>query len=104
MIQVTVRSRTFSLYGGIKHKELIISTLFEYVLISLLYACSDEMHQLLVPGRSGRMIDVGIDMAGVLIVLICMILSKNMKWKIVCGVLLGVLLVAAFVALLFVPF
>lgn len=73
------------------------------VLISLLYACSDEMHQLLVPGRSGRMIDVGIDMAGVLIVLICMILSKNTKWKIICGVLLGVLLVAAFVALLFVP-
>ena len=71
------------------------------VLISLLYACSDEMHQLLVPGRSGRMID---DMAGVLIVLICMILSKNTKWKIICGVLLGVLLVAAFVALLFVPF
>ena len=62
------------------------------VLISLLYACSDEMHQLLV------------DMAGVLIVLICMILSKNTKWKIICGVLLGVLLVAAFVALLFVPF
>lgn len=53
------------------------------VLISLLYACSDEMHQLLVPGRSGRMIDVGIDMAGVLIVLICMILSKNTKWKII---------------------
>ena len=74
------------------------------VLISLLYACSDEMHQLLVPGRSGRMIDVGIDMAGVLIVLICMILSKNTKWKIICGVLLGVLLVAAFVALLFVSF
>lgn len=74
------------------------------VLISLLYACSDEMHQLLVPGRSGKMIDVGIDIAGVLIVLICMILSKNTKWKIICGVLLGVLLVAAFVALLFVPF
>ena len=74
------------------------------VLISLLYACSDEMHQLLVLGRSGKMIDVGIDMAGVLIVLICMILSKNTKWKIICGVLLGVLLVAAFVALLFVPF
>lgn len=74
------------------------------VLISLLYACSDEMHQLLVPGRSGRMIDVGIDMAGVLIVLVCMLLSKNTKWKIICGVLLGVLLVAAFVALLFVPF
>jgi len=70
------------------------------VLISLLYACSDEMHQLLVLGRSGKMIDVGIDMAGVL----CMILSKNTKWKIICGVLLGVLLVAAFVALLFVPF
>ena len=73
-------------------------------LISLLYACSDEMLQLLVPGRSGKMIDGGIVMAGVLIVLICMILSKNTKWKIICGVLLGVLLVAAFVALLFVPF
>lgn len=74
------------------------------VLISLLYACSDEMHQLLVPGRSGRMIDVGIDMAGVAIVLICMLLSKNTKWKIIGGVMAGVLLVAAFVALLFVPF
>ena len=39
MLQVTVRSRTFSRYGGIKHKELIISTLFGYVLISLLYTC-----------------------------------------------------------------
>lgn len=74
------------------------------VLISLLYACSDEMHQLLVPGRSGRMIDVGIDMAGVMIVLVCMLLSKNTKWKIICSVMAGVLLAAAFVALLFVSF
>ena len=32
-----------------------------------LYAISDEVHQLLVPGRSGRVVDVFIDMQGVLL-------------------------------------
>ncbi len=33
-------------------------------LISFLYACSDEIHQLFVPGRSGELFDVFIDTCG----------------------------------------
>lgn len=54
---------------------LVISLLKEYVslqpkhifyafLFCFLYACSDEVHQLFVPGRSGSIIDVGIDSMG----------------------------------------
>jgi VanZ family protein len=35
------------------------------VLIGALYACSDEIHQLFVPGRSGQVADVLIDSTGV---------------------------------------
>lgn len=34
------------------------------VLFCFLYACSDEIHQLFVPGRSGNIVDVGIDAIG----------------------------------------
>lgn len=34
--------------------------------IAFLYAITDELHQTLVSGRSGRALDVGIDMAGAL--------------------------------------
>ena len=34
------------------------------VLICLSYACTDEIHQLFVPGRSGKILDVGIDAIG----------------------------------------
>lgn len=36
------------------------------LLITILYALTDELHQTLVPGRSGRPLDVGIDAAGAL--------------------------------------
>jgi VanZ family protein len=36
-------------------------------LLSILYAVSDEVHQLYVPGRNGSAWDVGIDAGGVLI-------------------------------------
>jgi VanZ family protein len=32
---------------------------------SVAYACSDEFHQTFVPGRHGRLIDVGIDAIGI---------------------------------------
>lgn len=35
--------------------------------ITTLYAISDEVHQLFVPGRSGRIIDVFIDMQGIIL-------------------------------------
>ena len=47
--------------------------------ISLLYAFSDETHQLFVPGRTGRLRDVAIDGAGIL--LSASLLSKIKSWK-----------------------
>ena len=57
---------------------LIISFIKEYTLLSkrsiiitillvLFYACSDEIHQLFVPGRSGEILDVFIDTTGGLV-------------------------------------
>jgi VanZ family protein len=43
-------------------KALVLAALF-----SVVYAVSDEVHQLYVPGRSGRLWDVGIDLCGVAI-------------------------------------
>ena len=37
--------------------------------LSLLYAISDEFHQTLVPGRTGRLSDVGFDALGMLLAL-----------------------------------
>ena len=35
-------------------------------IIGILYAITDEIHQLFVPGRSGRILDIGIDSLGVI--------------------------------------
>ncbi len=40
-----------------------------------LYACSDEYHQTFVPGRAGAMVDVAVDMAGVVLGLILVLLA-----------------------------
>lgn len=46
-------------------------------IISILYACTDEFHQLFVPGRSGMIQDVFIDSIGIIIGLgICFIIMK----------------------------
>lgn len=37
------------------------------IALSLLYAFSDETHQLFVPGREGKLTDVGIDLIGIVI-------------------------------------
>jgi VanZ family protein len=37
------------------------------VLVAIVYACSDEWHQSLVPGREGRLRDVGIDSIGAVV-------------------------------------
>lgn len=46
---------------------IAISTVF-------IYACTDEFHQLFVPGRSGQFTDVLIDTAGGLIGLVCILI------------------------------
>jgi VanZ family protein len=37
------------------------------VLLTLLYAMSDELHQAFVPGRTGRLQDIGTDLVGAVI-------------------------------------
>lgn len=48
--------------------------------IAVLFACTDEFHQLFVPDRSGRLTDVLIDAAGCLIALsVCAAIDKRRK-------------------------
>ena len=44
-----------------------------------LYACSDEIHQLYVPGRSGNIIDVFVDSIGISLVLVVYYFKKRGK-------------------------
>lgn len=50
--------------------------------ITVLYAATDELHQLFVPGRSGRIFDVGVDAAGALLLLLVVFgISKARRKK-----------------------
>lgn len=40
-------------------------TIYLALSFSLIYACSDEFHQLFVPGREGRLGDILIDLVGI---------------------------------------
>lgn len=45
--------------GSVNYKSILIA-----LLVSLLYACSDEIHQLFISGRSGKILDIIIDSIG----------------------------------------
>jgi len=53
---------TFLLFRSFKFKKLETS-----LLLALSYAFTDEIHQLFVPGRGGRISDVFIDLLGIII-------------------------------------
>lgn len=51
-------------------------------LISVAYACTDELHQYFVPGRSCELRDVGIDACGALAgVMLLLLIQKSQKYK-----------------------
>lgn len=50
--------------------------------VCFIYACSDELHQRMIPGRMGAFGDVLIDMAGVLLFLLLYTVIKNRKQKV----------------------
>lgn len=56
--------------------------LFEVVFVAVVYASTDEFHQLFVPGRSGRFIDVLIDGTGALIGVLIVFLVYKLVCKI----------------------
>ena len=50
-------------------------------IVCFIYSCSDEIHQLYVPGRSGEIRDIIIDNIGSLMGLIIFYLVKVKKWR-----------------------
>lgn len=63
---------TVVLWRESRKKNLLLACL-----IATIYACTDEIHQLFVPGRYGSVIDVGIDSVGALIG----VLFGSMVWN-----------------------
>ena len=64
------------LLTGIKHKELL--SIIIYIII---YAITDETHQLFVSGRTGQLLDVFIDAMGSLLSILLVKYIKNKKEK-----------------------
>lgn len=50
-------------------------------LIAFLYACSDEFHQLFIPGRAGMFTDVLIDSIGITVALTLILIINKIKSK-----------------------
>lgn len=57
-------------------------TPFISLLICFIYACSDETHQLFVPGRSGQLRDVFIDFSGALLMTLIILAVRKIYRKI----------------------
>lgn len=61
----------FLAFRGIKgHGTRIVHGLVFALVFSLFYALSDEYHQTFIQGRSGSLIDVGIDSVGIIIAIL----------------------------------
>lgn len=59
------------------YKKILASLMFSFI-----YACTDEIHQLFVPGRSGEIGDVFIDTSGALLgIMIVYTIYKILKRK-----------------------
>lgn len=77
----TVLGVLLSINSSYHFKNKWLCTLLP-ISLGLLYAVSDEIHQLYVPGRSGEIRDVLIDSAGVVLgCLIVMLIYKRIKQK-----------------------
>ena len=66
-----------------RKKRLLLSPVSAW-LFSFLYACSDEFHQLFVPGRAGRFTDVMIDSVGIssaVILMLLIFLINNLRLR-----------------------
>lgn len=92
---------------AVKKISLDSKAVYQYLLsfvICFLFACTDEFHQLFVPGRHGSIPDVGIDMCGVFL---CMLGGRAIRtpgWRITAVFITAVLLVGLFLFLLFFNF
>lgn len=65
------------LFNLLKEDFSLKKALVFSIVILFLYACSDEIHQLFVPGRTGKIRDVIIDTTGGVIALILCYIRKK---------------------------
>lgn len=64
---------TFSVFEGVAFKYRYVFSL----MLGVLYAISDEVHQIFVPGRACKVFDIFVDSSGVLLsVTVCFIFSS----------------------------
>ncbi|MBV1822060.1 VanZ family protein, partial [Bacteroidales bacterium MSK.15.36] len=70
---------TLLLISALKEDLKIEKTYWLSILVTFLYACSDEIHQRFVPGRAGRFSDVLIDLFGGILAVFIVKLFKNFK-------------------------
>lgn len=61
----------------LKNKKIIIVS----IVCTFIYACTDEIHQIFVPGRAGRFTDVLIDTSGAIFAMLVIYISKNVRKK-----------------------
>ncbi|EJO5346041.1 VanZ family protein [Clostridium botulinum] len=66
------------LYFALK-KTIYKNTKVKAAIITILYACSDELHQLFIPGRDGKIRDVLIDSIGVFIGIVIIYIFQFIK-------------------------
>ena len=71
------------------------------LVLTFIYACTDEVHQLFIDGRAGRCTDVIIDMAGAVIAWLMAWAFRNSKWRIIAGFVSAMVIVACFIFLIF---
>lgn len=70
------------IYNTLSDYIKIRKTVFIYSIIGVfLYACSDELHQMFVPGRAGRFTDVLIDTTGGIIGVFVVMVYHKLKNK-----------------------
>lgn len=69
------------LFSGILHKRKPHLCWFIAWLFCIFYAITDEIHQLFVPGRTGRLLDIGIDSSGALLGSLFLLFFFQRAWK-----------------------
>jgi VanZ family protein len=69
------------IYNAVKTEKISMKEHVVILFFVFLYACSDEFHQIFVPGRDGRFKDVIIDTLGGATALIFIKIGNNIKVK-----------------------
>ncbi|MFL0198769.1 VanZ family protein [Clostridium sp. WILCCON 0269] len=70
------------LFNATKEKFEMKKVFIFSIAVLFLYSCSDEIHQIFIPGRTARIRDVFIDtIGGIIGFLICYIINKKNSYK-----------------------